>query len=60
MLRPPYIWYIMVNFPIVWIAEQLDVLPEQIRIFHNSLDYWVMLIILCFLASIPILRGLRD
>jgi len=59
-LRPPYIWYFLINFPLVWIAEKLNALPDNIRIFHNSYDYLIMLIVLCFVSSIPVLRGLRD
>jgi hypothetical protein len=47
-------------FPITWIAEKLDALPQAIRIFHNTYDYWLMVIILSLCACMPLIKGLRK
>lgn len=54
------LYFVLLVFPVTWITEKLDALPNNIRIFHDQNDYWLMLIILLVVSSIGVWRSAID
>ena len=54
------LYFMLLVFPITWITEKLNALPDNARIFHNQNDYWLMLMILLIVSSIGVWRSTME
>lgn len=59
-IQPPIAFYIALSFITTWIAEKLQVLPSYLNPSGTSLEYYIMLVILVFLALIPSWNGVNK